>query len=101
MYIVNITEIRQNASKIIARVVSEKEPAIVLQRSKPVAYILEASFYENLQKEFAEAKVQHQNARTGISLETITKVREKMSLGERQPDSTEMIRKFREDLFNE
>ena len=39
MYITNNTEIWQNASKIIARVVAKKEPTLVLRRSKPVAYI--------------------------------------------------------------
>jgi prevent-host-death family protein len=73
MYITNITELRQNASKIIARVVSENEPAVVLQRSKPVAYILEASLYEKLQKELAEAKNRQRNAQTSLALETIRK----------------------------
>lgn len=55
MYITNNTEIRQNASKIIARVVAKKEPTVVLRRSKPVAYILEASTYEKIQKELEKA----------------------------------------------
>jgi antitoxin StbD len=101
VYITNITEIRQNASKIIARAIAEKEPTIVLQRSKPVAYIIEASLYEKLQRELDEAKEQQRNAKTGIALETISRMREKMSLRERQPDSTEMIREFREGLDNE
>ena len=98
MYITNITEIRQNASKIIARVVSNKEPTVVLQRSKPVAYILEASFYESLQKELEQAKNQQKNTKTDLALETISKIREKMSLRERQPDSTETIRELREGI---
>ncbi|WP_258358819.1 type II toxin-antitoxin system Phd/YefM family antitoxin [Moorella sulfitireducens] len=50
MYMANVTEIRQNASKIIARVIDSGEPAVVLQRSKPVAYIVAASAYEEMLK---------------------------------------------------
>jgi hypothetical protein len=54
--------------------------------------------YEKLQKELAEAKNQPRNAQTSLALEIISKIRKKMSLRERQPDSTEMIREFREGL---
>ncbi len=101
MFITNITEIRQNASKIIARVIEEKEPTIVLQRSKPVAYILEASFYESLKKDLEEAKKEQESAKNSIALETIFKIQKKMSSRKRQPDSTEMVRKFREGLYDE
>ena len=48
MEMFNVTEVRQNASKIIAHVLKNREPVVVLQRSKPVAYIIEAKAFEEI-----------------------------------------------------
>ncbi|HBC94209.1 MAG TPA: hypothetical protein DCZ10_15260 [Pelotomaculum sp.] len=49
MQIFNVTEIRQNVSKIIAEAIKTKELIVLLQRSKPVAYIVEAKTFDKLQ----------------------------------------------------
>ena len=46
----NVTEMRQNVSKIIAQAIETKEPVVLLQRSKPVAYIVEAGTFEKIQE---------------------------------------------------
>jgi len=46
----NVTEMRQNVSKIIAQAIETKEPIVLLQRSKPVAYIVEAGTFEKIQE---------------------------------------------------
>ena len=50
MSMFNVTEIRQNVSKIIAEAIETKEPILLLQRSKPVAYIIEAGTFEKIQE---------------------------------------------------
>lgn len=101
MYITNVTEIRQNASKVIARVVEGKEPAVVLQRSKPVAYIVEAAFYDELQARLQEAREFEKAGRTKAAIDKITEIRESMAKYGRQPDSTKIIREIREGKKNE
>ncbi|MCL6614320.1 MAG: type II toxin-antitoxin system Phd/YefM family antitoxin [Firmicutes bacterium] len=101
MHITNITEIRRHASRIVARVVKEKEPAVVLQRSKPVAYILEASVYDDMQRRLREWETSRKEEQTREGMEAIETVRRQMALRRRQPDSTPMIRKIREGLRNE
>jgi len=45
-------------------------------------------------RELAEAKSEQRNAQTNLALETISKIREKMSTRGRQLNSTEMIQVF-------
>lgn len=101
MYITNVTEIRQNANKIIARVVEEKEPTIVLHRSKPVAYIVEASTYENLQRKLEEAEKLEKVGKTKLALQNISLIRERMAQKAKQPDSTPLILELREGYRDE
>jgi antitoxin StbD len=93
MSMFNVTEIRQNVSKIITQAIETKEPIVLLQRSKPVAYIIEARVFEELQ---AKAKKVEKYEKTEMAKETLqrlAKLRNEMKL---QPDSTSLIRRLRE-----
>ena len=92
--IANITGLRQNASKIISKVVKEKRPTLVLQRS--VAYIVEASVFENMQKCMEVAKKYNEIEDSKMALERLDKVTEKMKKRKIQSDSTVTLRNYRE-----
>ena len=49
MNMVNVTEIRKNIREILAEVVRTKKPAVILQRSKPVAYLVDAESFDKMQ----------------------------------------------------
>ncbi|MDI3534933.1 MAG: antitoxin StbD [Thermosediminibacterales bacterium] len=101
MHIANIAEIRQNASKIIARVLNDREPTIVLQRSKPVAYIIEASVFEEMQKKLKAAERLNKTIETKTAMQNLNELRKKMAERGRQSDSTQILREIREGLRNE
>ncbi|MEW5786206.1 MAG: type II toxin-antitoxin system Phd/YefM family antitoxin, partial [Bacillota bacterium] len=42
MHIISITELRQDASKVLKLAASSKEPVLIVQRSNPVAYLIDA-----------------------------------------------------------
>lgn len=94
MHMVNVTEIRRNIRAVLAKVVQTKEPAIILQRSKPVAYVVDAETFEKMQqpeKAGLWARSRREN------LERILRLRAKVA--ERtgvQADSTPLIRQLRE-----
>ncbi|MEW6697301.1 MAG: type II toxin-antitoxin system Phd/YefM family antitoxin [Bacillota bacterium] len=89
----NVTEIRQNTSKIISQVVKTKEPVMILQRSKPVVYIIEASVFESLQEKLKRAEEYEKADATKKALAKLSQLRSQMKL---QPDSTPLIRQLRE-----
>lgn len=96
MYMANVTEIRQNVSRIIARVLETGDPAVVLQRSKPVAYIVEASAYEEMVKKLATAENLLQMVETKKALRELAALRGKMAKRGRQQDSVPVILDLRE-----
>jgi prevent-host-death family protein len=96
MQIANVTDIRQNASKIIARIVQTGEPAVVLQRSKPVAYIVESSTYEDMVKRLEAANQHLLKAEREKTLKELAELRQQMAARGRQPDSVPVIRELRE-----
>ncbi|MGH2370648.1 MAG: type II toxin-antitoxin system Phd/YefM family antitoxin [Chloroflexota bacterium] len=51
MKIVNITEVRQDATKLIEHAKTSKQPVLVLQRSRPAAYLVDAGEYDRMQAE--------------------------------------------------
>lgn len=53
MKTVPISELRQRVADVIGEVQASDEPTIVLQRSKPAAYILSPDQYERDQRELA------------------------------------------------
>lgn len=96
MLTVGVTEIRQNASAVIKRVLETRMPAVVLQRSKPVAYIIDASSYESTLKKLEKAELLMRAAETKEALRRAAKLRETMGKKDRQRDSVEIIRELRE-----
>lgn len=93
MDVFNVTEIRQNISKIIAQVQKTKQPAVILQRSKPVAYIIEAQAYKDIQEKLKRAEQYEKAENTKNALSRLAKLRSEMK---KQPDSTPLIRRLRE-----
>lgn len=93
MTMFNVTEIRQNVSKIIAQAIETKEPIILLQRSKPVAYIIEAGVFEEIQ---ARAKKVEQYEKNEMAKETLRRLARLRNEMKPQPDSTPLIRQLRE-----
>lgn len=89
----NITEVRQNASKIIAMVIENKVPVMVLQRSKPVAYIIEAKAFEDIQDTLEKAKKYEKTVAAKDTLKRLADLRNRTKV---QPDSTPIIRQLRE-----
>jgi len=49
--VVSITEVRQDATKVIRHAQKSAEPVLVIQRSKPAAYLIGAAQYEAMQAE--------------------------------------------------
>lgn len=96
MQIANVTDIRQNASKIIARIVQTGEPAVVLQRSRPVVYIVESSAYEEMLRDLDAARQLLLKAEMKQTLKDLAGLRQQMAARGRQPDSAPAIRDLRE-----
>lgn len=93
MSMFNVTEIRQNVSKIIAEAIETKEPIVLLQRSKPVAYIIEAGTFEKIQEKARKAEYYEKNEMARETLKKMARLRSEMKP---QPDSTPLIRQLRE-----
>ena len=93
MYMFNVTEVRQNVSKIITQAIETKEPIVLLQRSKPVAYIIEARAFEELQ---SKAHRVEKYEKTEMAKETLQRLAELRNEMKPQPDSTPLIRRLRE-----
>ena len=93
MSMFNVTEMRQNVSKIIAQAIETKEPIVLLQRSKPVAYIVEAGTFEKIQEKAKKMEHYEKNELAKETLKKLSQLRSEMKL---QPDSTPLIRQLRE-----
>jgi prevent-host-death family protein len=93
MSMFNVTEMRQNVSKIIAQAIETKEPIVLLQRSKPVAYIVEAGTFEKIQEKAQKVEYYEKNEMAKETLKKLAKLRSEMKP---QPDSTPLIRQLRE-----
>jgi prevent-host-death family protein len=93
MRMVSITEIRRNAKAVLADLAKTKKPIAILQRSKPVAYIIDADSFMMLQikddNELAETRKK--------SLEKILHIKERVAQKTgKQEDSVNLIRELRE-----
>ncbi|GBF31952.1 hypothetical protein DCCM_0140 [Desulfocucumis palustris] len=93
MTMFNVTEIRQNASKIITQAIESKEPIVLLQRSKPVAYIIEARAFEEMREKAKKAERYEKEEMAKETLQRLASLRKQMKP---QPDSTPLIRQLRE-----
>jgi len=96
MFTVGVTEIRQNASAVIKRVLETRMPAVVMQRSKPVAYVIDASSYESMLEKLEKAELLMRVAETKEALQRAARLREAMGKRGSQRDSVEIIRELRE-----
>ncbi|OPX91770.1 MAG: hypothetical protein A4E53_00649 [Pelotomaculum sp. PtaB.Bin104] len=98
MRMVNVTEVRTSIREILSEVVKTKKPAVILQRSKPVAYLVDAESFENMQKkEESETDVLTKGRKE--SLDRILQLRAKVAKRTGvQHDSTPLVRELREGL---
>ncbi|AEG61073.1 type II toxin-antitoxin system Phd/YefM family antitoxin [Desulforamulus ruminis] len=93
---ISITDMRKNAKNVLEEVVSTKKPVVILQRSKPVAYLVDAESYEKMQyineaDQFKEARMK--------SLEKLLQLKERTaSRTGKQENSTTIIREIREGI---
>ena len=51
MRVVSITDVRQDATRLVQHVNQAREPVLVLQRSRPAAYLVDAVTYEAMDAE--------------------------------------------------
>lgn len=56
MKVVNITEVRQDATRVIREAQQTGEAVLVLRRSRPAAYVIGAAQYEALQDELKQLR---------------------------------------------
>jgi len=98
MQMINVTDIRRNIREVLLEVVKTKKPAIILQRSKPVAYLVDAESFEMMRKSReSESDILTRNRKD--SLEKILKLRAKVTKKTGgQNDSTKIIRDLREGI---
>ncbi|MEW6524537.1 MAG: type II toxin-antitoxin system Phd/YefM family antitoxin [Bacillota bacterium] len=97
MYIVNVTDVRRNIRQILAKLVKTKEPVVILQRSRPVAYLVDPERFEKMQKTDEGGALTEDRRR---SLERILQLRVKVAnrTGMHE-DSAALIRDLREGLY--
>ena len=94
MHMVNVTEIRKNIREILAEVVRTKKPAVILQRSKPVAYLVDAESFDKIQLSDEEDSLTMGRM---DSLDRILQLRAKIAKKSgTQSDSVSLVRKLRE-----
>lgn len=98
MRMVNVTEVRTGIREILSEIVKSREPIVILQRSKPVAYLVDAESFENMQRaEDSESDILTKNRKE--SLDRILKLRAKVAKKTGvHSDSTKLIRELRKGL---
>lgn len=96
MKMVSVTEMRRSAKAVLADIMRTKKPVAILQRSKPVAYIIDAESYVKLQSNQENDLTESRKK----SLEKILQLKERVaqSSGVQQEDSVQMIRDLREGV---
>ncbi len=96
MRMASVTEVRKSIRALLDEVVRTREPAIILQRSQPVAYLVDAETFEEMQRRNRVEDLELTPSRTDI-LDQILRL--KARIAERtgvQEDSTRLIRELRE-----
>jgi len=93
MRMVSITEIRRNAKAVLADLARTKSPIAILQRSKPIAYIVDAESYTKMHFQGENYLMENRKKK----LEEINQLQKRVAskIG-RQEDSVELIRKLRD-----
>ncbi|MEX0974362.1 MAG: type II toxin-antitoxin system Phd/YefM family antitoxin [Bacillota bacterium] len=91
MLMTSVTDLRRNIKSVLEQVIAEKTPAVILQRSKPVAYIVDAESFHSMQSTF-----EYSLSDADAVLKQIDVVRDKIAKeGGIQPDSVRLIRDLR------
>ncbi len=99
MNMVNVTEIRRRVRSILAEVVRTRQPVVIIQRSKPVAYLVDAETYE---KELKPESIDLLTRERRRSLEEILQLRDEIaSKTGIQSDSTALIRELRQGRYSD
>ncbi|ACA60618.1 type II toxin-antitoxin system Phd/YefM family antitoxin [Candidatus Desulforudis audaxviator] len=96
MRMANVTEVRKSIRALLDEVVRTREPAVILQRSKPVAYLIDAETFEEMRRRNRVDELEQTPSQTDI-LDRILRL--KARIAERsgvQDDSTRLIRELRE-----
>lgn len=98
MDIINVTEIRRSIKAVLSEVVKSKKPVVIVQRSKPVAYLVDAESFEMMQK-YAGSESDQLTRSRKESLDRILQLKAKIpkKTGD-QGDSTQLLRELREGL---
>ncbi|MCL6559500.1 MAG: type II toxin-antitoxin system Phd/YefM family antitoxin [Firmicutes bacterium] len=91
MHIISITELRQDASKVLKLAASSKEPVLIVQRSNPVAYLIDAETFDKLKQQPEDPFITSKKALAGLA-----GLRNQMATRGRQPDSVTLLRQLRE-----
>ncbi|MEW6696465.1 MAG: type II toxin-antitoxin system Phd/YefM family antitoxin [Bacillota bacterium] len=95
MQMISVTDIRKNIRGILSEVVKTKKPAVILQRSRPVAYLIDAESFDKIQKS-GESEFELLTKSRIESLERISQLRAKIAKKGVRGDSTQIIRELRE-----
>ena len=93
MRMVSITEIRRNAKAVLADLTRTKSPIAILQRSKPIAYIVDVESYTKMHFQGENYLMENRKKK----LEEITQLQKRVAnrIG-RQEDSVKLIRELRD-----
>lgn len=97
MRMINVTDLRRNAKDILSEVIVSKQPVVILQRSKPVAYLVDAESFESLQHEGKNFNEKRKNILDRV-FQLQEKVADRVGI---QEDSTPLIRELREGIRHE
>ena len=92
MHMVNVTDLRRNIRGILAEVIRTKEPAMIIQRSKPVAYLVDADTFE-MRQGLGESLARSRKESFDKVLRLRSRIAERIGT---QGDSTKVIRELRE-----
>ncbi|MGI9953557.1 type II toxin-antitoxin system Phd/YefM family antitoxin [Moorellaceae bacterium AZ2] len=91
---VNVTEIRTSIWEVLSELAKTREPIVVLQRSKPVAYLVDPETFEKLWH--ADEHVSLKERRREI-YDRVLRLRSKMAGKATRPeDSVLLLRRLRE-----
>jgi len=95
MNIISVTDIRRNFRQILLEITKTKKPVAIIQRSKPIAYLIDAESFELLQRT-GKMDVDLLRSRAE-SLDRIARFKSNLAKNTAsQEDSTILIRELRE-----
>lgn len=95
MQMISVTDMRRNIRDILARIGETKEPAVILQRSKPVAYLVAPEAFEKSLASTGGARLRNEARQK--SLDSILRLRSEIARRSGiQEDSTALVRRLRE-----